>query len=181
MYWKAGLSADWAILNSADLKSASILSQPSLLVAPDISNTESAVPIRAIARLLDRVELGVLPTRKQTQYFIEHSQLFNLTALISFNKDTIAGSVLDQFKSKQIQENSNVLWLFQQLKTRKFPILHVGLEGKHLEPVGVKVGKYIVDLNPLDKFIEPLSSRYLEQYMVKFLAQLRQQQHEIET
>ncbi|RCJ41264.1 hypothetical protein A6770_09325 [Nostoc minutum NIES-26] len=100
--------------------------------------------------------------------------------MISFNKDTIAGSVQDQFKSKQIQENSDVLWLFQQLKTRKFPILHTELEGKHLEPVGVKVGEYIVDLNPLDKFIEPFSSRHLEQYTVKFLAQLRQQQHEIE-
>lgn len=169
-----------AILDSAGLESASILSQPSLLVAPDISNTESAIPIEAIAHFLDRVGLGVLPTRKQTQCFIERSQLFNLTALISFDKDTIAGSVMDRDKSQQIQENSDVLWLFQQLKTRKFPILHIELEGKHLEPLGVKIGKYIVDLNPLDKFIELLSGRLLERYAAKFLVQLRQSQNSLE-
>jgi hypothetical protein len=164
-----------AILDNAGLESASILSQPSLLVAPDISNTESAIPIEAIAHFLDRVGLGVLPTREQTQCFIERSKLFNPTALISFDKDTIAGSVMDRNKSKQIQENSDVLWLFQQLKIRKFPILHVELQGKHLEPLGVKIGKYIVDLNPFDKFIELLSSRLLERYAAKFLVQLRSQ------
>jgi hypothetical protein len=166
-----------AILDSADLESSSILSQPSLLVAPDISNTESAIPIKAIAHFLDQVGFGVLPTRKQTQCFIERSQLFNLTALISFDKDTIAGSVMDQNKSKQIQENSDVLWLFQQLKTREFPILHIELQGKHLEPLGVKISKYIVDLNPLDKFIELLSSRLLESHAAKFLVQLKQHQN----
>lgn len=170
-----------AILDSAGLESASILSQPSLLVAPDISNTESAIPIKALARFLDQVGWGVLPTRKQTQCFIELSQLFNLTALISFDKDTIAGSVMDQSKSKQIQENSDVLWLFQQLKTRKFPILHIELHGKHLEPLGVKIGKYIVDLNPLDKFIELLSGRLLERHAAKFLVQLRQRQNVLES
>jgi hypothetical protein len=169
-----------AILDSAGLESSSILSQPSLLVAPDISNTESAIPIKAIAHFLDRVGLGVLPTRKQTQCFIERSQLFNLTALISFDKDTIAGSVMDQNKSKQIQENSDVLWLFQQLKTRKFPILHIELQGKHLEPLGVKIGKYIVDLNPLDKFIELLSGRLLERYAAEFLVPLKQRQNGLE-
>lgn len=169
-----------AILDSAGLEGASILSQPSLLVAPDISNTESAIPIKAIAHFLDQVGLGVLPTRKQTQCFTERSQLFNLTAFISFDKDTIAGSVMDQSKSKQIQENSDVLWLFQQLKTRKVAILHIELQGKHLEPLGVKVGKYIVDLNPFDKFIELLSGRLLERYAAKFLVQLRQRQISLE-
>jgi Protein of unknown function (DUF1350) len=169
-----------AILDSAGLESASILSQPSLLVAPDISNTESAIPIKAIAYFLDRVGLGVLPTRKQTQYFIERSQLFNLTALISFDKDTIAGSVMDQDKSQQIQENSDVLWLFQQLQTRKLPILHIELQGKHLEPLGVKIGKYIVDLNPFDKFIALGRSRLLEHHTVEFLVQLRERQNSLE-
>ncbi len=167
-----------AIIANAGLESASILNQPSLLIAPDISNTESAIPIRAIARFLDRVGLGVLPTREQTQCFIERSRLFNLTAIISFDKDKLAGSETDKFKDKQTQENSDVLWLIQQLKTRKFP-MHVELHGKHLEPLGVKVGKYIVDLNPFDKFIELLSGRLLERYTVQFLAQLRQRQSQI--
>jgi hypothetical protein len=168
-----------AILDRADLESASILAQPSLLIAPDIGNTESAIPVRTLARFLDRVGLGVLPTREQTQCFIERSQLFNLTALISFDKDTIAGSVADSFKSKEIQENSDALWLIQQLKTKKFPILHTELQGKHLALLGLRVGEYIVDLNPLDKFIELIRGRLLEHYAVDFLAQLRQRQRDI--
>jgi hypothetical protein len=167
------------IITNAGLEIASILNQPSLLVAPDISNTESAIPVRAIARFLDRVGLGVMPTREQTQCFIEGSGLFNLTAMISFNKDKLAGSENDILKDKQTQENSDVLWFMLQLKTRKFPILHVELQGKHLEPLGVKVGKYIVDLNPFDKFIELLSGRLLERYTIQFLAQLRQRQSQV--
>jgi hypothetical protein len=48
-----------------------------------------------------------------------------------------------------------------------------------LEPLGVKVGKYIVDLNPFDKFIKLLINRLLERYTVQFLAQLRQRQSQI--
>jgi Protein of unknown function (DUF1350) len=169
-----------AIIADAGLESASILNQPSLLIAPDISNTESAIPVRTIARFLDRVGLGVLPTREQTQCFIKRSRLFNITAIISFDKDKLAGSENDKFKDKQTQEDSDVLWLIQQLKTRKFPILHVELNGKHLEPLGVKIGKYIVDLNPFDKFIELVSGRLLERYTVQFLAQLRQRQNLVE-
>ncbi|MDZ7962835.1 MAG: DUF1350 family protein [Aulosira sp. DedQUE10] len=168
-----------AITANANLENASILDQPSLLIAPDISNTESAIPIRAIARFLDKVGLGVLPTREQTQCFIERSQLFNLTALISFDKDTLAGSKTDEFKNKKIRENSDVFWLIQQLNTRKFPILHKELEGKHLEPLGVRVGKYIVDLNPFDKFIELLSRRLLERYVLQFIVQLKQRQKQV--
>lgn len=170
-----------AIIADANLESASILDQSSLLIAPDISNTESAVPIRAIARLLDRVGLGVLPTREQTQCFIERSRLFNLTAVISFDKDDLAGSETDEFKDQQTQENSDVLWLIRQLKTRKFPILHTELPGKHLEPLGIRVGEYIVDLNPFDKFIALLRGRLLEGCTIQLLAQLRQRQIKVGT
>jgi len=168
-----------ALLDQADLENASILSQPSLLISPNIGNTESAIPVRAIARLLDRIGLGVLPNRHQTQYFIERSQLFNLTSLISFGQDTIAGSATEPLKGDQTQENNDVVWLIQQLKTKKFSILHTELEGKHLEPVGLRMGEYIVDLNPLDKFIELISGRLLERYAVNFLLQLRQRQRDI--
>lgn len=167
------------LIDNAELESASILAQPSLLIAPDISNTESAIPVRAIARFLDRVGLGVLPTREQTQCFIERSHLFNLTAMISFDQDKLAGSESDQYKHKPIQENSDVLWLIEQLKTKKLSILHKELRGKHLEPLGIRVGNYIVDLNPFDKFIELLRCRLLERYTIQFLAQLRHRQDKI--
>jgi Protein of unknown function (DUF1350) len=164
------------LIASAGLENASILNQPSLLVAPDISDTESAVPIRAIAHLLDRIGLGVKPTREQTQCFIDRSQLFNLTALISFNKDTLAGSETDKCQPETIRKNSDVLWLIGQLMQRKFPILHQELRGKHLEPLGIRVNEFIVDLNPFDKFIELLKNRYLEERVIEFLDELRQRQ-----
>ncbi len=159
-------------LDHAGLKEASILSQPSLLVAPDISDTESAIPVKAIARFLDRAGLGVQPTRRQTQDLIEGSRLFNLTAVISFDKDTIAGSAVEPKPGEKPQEESDVFWLLQLLRGRHYPLMTVELPGKHLEPLGVRVGDYIVDLNPFDKFIKPLTGRRLEEYAAKFLMQL---------
>ncbi|KAM3092007.1 DUF1350 family protein [Phormidesmis sp. 146-35] len=160
----------------ADLRpdTVSIKGQPSLLLAPDISNTESAIPIRALAQLLDRLQLCVLPTRKQTQCLIAQSDLFNLTGLISFDRDTIAGSVANPGQ-KPYTEN-DVLWLLNQLKQRAFPLLHQELLGKHLEPVGVKIGSFIVDLNPFDKFVKRISDRPLEDNVLQFLKELQQRQ-----
>ncbi len=158
-----------SMVESADLEDASIFDQPSLLVAPDISDTESAIPVKAVAAWLDRVGLGALPTRKRTQDFIQASQLFNLTAMISFDKDTLAGTQTDQSKNEQTRDNSDVLWLIQQLKARKLPLFHQEIPGKHLEPLGQRIGDFIVDLNPFDKFIEPLNSRQLEQHAIAFL------------
>lgn len=169
-----------AVLARADLEDASILGQPSLLVAPDISDTESAIPLRMVARLLDRIGLGVKPTRTQTKCFIERSGLFNLTALISFDKDKLAGSETDEFKSQTIQENSDVLLLLRQLRQRRFPVLNEELKGKHLKPVGVRVGEFIVDLNPLDKFIQPLKQRRLEGLTIKLLDELRLRQNQLD-
>ncbi|MBW4646346.1 MAG: DUF1350 family protein [Goleter apudmare HA4340-LM2] len=166
-----------SIANSIDISSltkASIQGQASLLIAPDISDTESAVPqpLAFIAHLLDRFALGVIPTRKQTQFFIDRSSLFNLTGLISFDKDTIAGREQDEYKDDKTRENSDVCCLIQQLQKRSFPMLHKELTGKHLEPVGMQIGNYIVDLNPLDKFIKTLKNRDLEVMTLEFLDEL---------
>lgn len=160
----------------ADLRpdTVSIKGQPSLLLAPDISDTESAIPIRSLAQLLDRFQLGVLPTRRQTQCLIDQSDLFNLTGLISFDHDTIAGSVANPGQ-KPYAEN-DVLWLITQLQQRAFPVLHQELLGKHLEPLGVKIGSFIVDLNPFDKFVERISDRLLEDNVLQFLETLRQRE-----
>ncbi|WP_341530247.1 DUF1350 family protein [Nostoc sp. UHCC 0302] len=152
----------------------SIKGQGSLLIAPDISDTQSAIPkpLAFVAHFLDRVGLGVLPTRKQTQCFIKNSDLFNLTALISFNKDTIAGSEKDIYKDEKTRENSDVAWLITHLNNKKFGLIHKEIPGKHLEPLGIQIGNYIVDLNPLDKFIEPIASRKLEDLTISFLSEL---------
>lgn len=155
-------------LKTTGLERPSIKGQPSLLIAPDISDTESAIPkpIAFVARFLDRLGLGVLPTKKQTKCFIERSNLFNLTALISFDKDTIAGN--------KINKNLDVFWFIEQLKRRKLPVLDKEIPGKHLEPIGIKIGNYTVDLNPLDKFIELIAERRVECSVIQFLEQLKQ-------
>ncbi|TAF57813.1 MAG: DUF1350 domain-containing protein [Oscillatoriales cyanobacterium] len=84
------------LIYNSSIETPSIKGQPSLLIAPDISNTESAIPIRSLAVLLDKLGLGVRPTRAETQCFIASSSLFNLTALISFDRDDIAGSVREE-------------------------------------------------------------------------------------
>ncbi|MBD0336785.1 MAG: DUF1350 family protein [Cyanobacteria bacterium Co-bin13] len=126
-----------------------ICNQPSLLIAPDISDTTTAIPVKSLAHLLDRLKLGVQPTRKQTQDLIDCSQLFHLTGLLSFDRDTVAGSIQDSCEA-----TSDVLWLYRHLQSQG--LLHHELPGKHLEPVGIRVGELIVDLNPLDKFLKPL-------------------------
>ena len=145
-----------------------IFNQPSLLVAPDISDTESAVP-SILARLIEGVGLGVQPTRSQTFCLIERSRLFNLTALVSFKKDTVAGNKQDKPSGKK----NDVLQLLENLESRR--IAHKELAGKHLEPIGIQIGDYIVDFNPFDKFIKPLSKRNLEDISLSFLDKLRSQ------
>jgi Protein of unknown function (DUF1350) len=162
-----------SLIQSLDIKKPSIKNQPSLLIAPDISNTESAIPVRSLAQLLDKFGLGVLPTREQTQCFIASSSLFNLTAIISFDRDDIAGSTNDIKKIPEQQKMSDVLWLIKQLNQKQLPLLSQEVEGKHLEPVGIKIGNYIVDFNPWDKFIKPLKSRLLEYWSVRLLDALK--------
>lgn len=161
------------------IESVSIKGQPSLLLAPDISDTESAIPIRFFAQLLDRFKLGVLPTRVQTQCLIEQSDLFNLTGLISFDRDTIAGSVANA--QRQPLNENDVLWFLSQLKQRRCPLLHQEVTGKHLEPVGVQIGGWVVDFNPWDKFAEPIAGRSLEAVVLQFLDRLRDRQQELDT
>ncbi|MDY7022439.1 MAG: DUF1350 family protein, partial [Cyanobacteriota bacterium] len=113
-----------------------ILNQPSLLLAPDISDTESAIPIPFLAQLIDNIGWGVSPKRYQTQCMIHQSQLFNITGLISFESDTIAGNESNRQK--------DVYWFIQQLSNQD--LIHRELPGKHLEPVGIQIGDYIIDL-----------------------------------
>lgn len=131
-------------------RSEGIWSQGSVLLAPDISDLESAIPVRSLVALLNRLNIGVRPNRQQTLDLIDQSALFNLTAMMSFDRDTVAGNLSDSDPGV-----SDVLWLSQYLQTKSAPIQE--LAGKHLEPVGWRISRYIADFNPLDKFIKPLS------------------------
>lgn len=150
-----------------------IKGQPSLLIAPNISSTESAIPIHILAKLIDSFGLGATPSLKQTLYLIKSSDLFNLTTLIYFNQDKIAKETCKWFieylatKSKQ-SNNKSLSTPPEQL------------DGRHLEPLGVKIGNYIVSFNSFDKFINPIKNRRLETVAIQLLEELKQQQKEMD-
>ncbi len=101
-------------IQATDIERPSIKDRASLLIAPNISDTESAIPhpLVFLAHFLDKIGLGILPTKQQTQCFIEGSHLFNLTALISFDRDDLARN--------KTNRNLDVFWLIEELKLRNF-------------------------------------------------------------
>lgn len=145
--------------------SPGIWNQGSVLLAPDISDLESAIPIRSIVALLNRLHISVRPNRQQTLDLIRQSALFNITAMMSFDRDTVAGSLGDSDAGV-----SDVLWLCEYLKIKSAPIQE--LSGKHLEPIGWRIGDYIVDFNPLDKFAKTLRNWQVVTVATGFLKKL---------
>jgi hypothetical protein len=146
--------------------SAGIWSQGSVLLAPDISDLESAIPSRALAAFFNRLGVNVKPDRRETLALIRQSALFNLTAMVSFHRDTVAGSLLDRDPDR-----SDVLWLSHYLGSKSASIKE--LPGKHLEPLGWRIGHLIADFNPLDKFIKPLQHWWVADIALKCLNDLR--------
>ncbi len=147
-----------------------IQGQASLLIAPDISDTESAIPIRALASLLDKFKLGVLPTRKQTQALIDKSDLFNITALISFDRDNLAGNPSHPTMGRHPGEESDVNWFLERLSSKEKPSLTQEIPGKHLEPLGLKMGPFA--LNPFSDRKMFLHQRPVEIIVNTFIQKL---------
>ena len=150
-----------------------IMDQPTLLIAPDISNTKDAVPIPVVADFLDRVNLGVTPDREETRKLIDDSDLFNLIALISFDNDKVAGT------QNQPPAKSDVALLIQELEIKKNRVLlKKEIPGNHEEIVGLRVRKLdgtlsFVDIDISDGIFENTKARQLEPLAIEFLAQLR--------
>lgn len=126
--------------DQVSLKGLFIRDQPSLLIAPDISDTSSAIPIVSLAKLAERLGWGAKPTKEQTQHLIEASSLFSLTSIISFQKDMIAGNL------ENSAGDSDVAWLARALKAKggnnrieQIPNAY------HLEPHGHQNGNFVVD------------------------------------
>ncbi|WP_088888902.1 DUF1350 family protein [Leptolyngbya ohadii] len=148
----------------------SIKGQPSLLLAPAISDTKSAIPLPWLAAQLDNLKLGVLPTRQQTQSLIQKSQLFNLTALISFECDRVAGSQTNPDLSKKYGNCNDVIWFVEQLRQKRFSVLTEEFPGKHLEPLGFSFKNFT--WNPFGHQKVRLKQRFLEQATYGFLKDL---------
>jgi len=65
-----------------------------------------------------------------------------------------------------------VLWLIEYLKQGKFPLLHQELSGKHLAPLGIQIGNYVIGVNPLSQFIQRIQNRPLERVVIQFMDKL---------
>lgn len=115
--------------------------EPSLLIAPDISDTDSAIPIKSVANLIDRLGRGAKPTKKETQCLIKNSNLFSLMAILSFEKDMIAGN---REGSIEGENSSDVAWLAHYLQPRLRGIKEL-TNAYHLQPHGYQADQYVVD------------------------------------
>jgi hypothetical protein len=144
-----------------------ILDQPSLLLAPDISDTRDAVPLSIVADWLEARNLGVRPNRADTQALIQASNLFNLTAIVSFAADDIAGKKGDAIAQ------SDVAWFVDELQSRQnHHLLHEEIAGSHLEPVGMRLGDYLLRPSLRESKLDLIQTRELETVAGKLLAQL---------
>lgn len=149
-----------------------IWDQPSLLIAPDISDTKEAVPIPLVPELLDKIGIGVEPTREETRKIIEQSNLFNLTALISFDKDKVAGTA-----SEPVEKSDVALFIYELEDKKNRRLLRKQIPGKHEEIVGLRVRNLngsvsFVDIDLTDGIFENVKQRQLEPLAIDFLAKL---------
>lgn len=159
-----------------------ILDQPSLLIAPDISDTADAIPIPPVAGFLNWIGRGVKPDRDETHKLLqEKNSLFNLTALISFENDTVAGNqkgLPDQ--PDEPPSKSDVFLFIQELDGKDgLQLIKKEIPGKHTEIVGIRVYSSdstfsFVDLDLTDAIFEDPRRRLLEPLAVQCLKELEE-------
>ncbi|NTW04378.1 MAG: DUF1350 family protein [Oscillochloris sp.] len=142
-----------------------ILDEPSLLMAPDIGDTSAALPLPVLPQILDALGLGVRPTRAETQQLIINDQLFHLTALISFQSDTVAGNASGS------PEKYDVPWFINVLGSRG-TLLHRELAGGHLVPVGIRFADVVFEVDPKVGLFPADPPAELEQSAIELLAAL---------
>ena len=148
-------SADrWS--GSIESERPSIHNQAAILMAPVIADLAAAIPLRSLQQGCELMGLKIVPTVEQTYDLIHHSQSFNLLQVLQFQQDLVAKPTCDR--------------LVLSLKSPMSKVLSTSaIVGKHLEPVGLQIGPYVADFNPLDKFIAPRQSRQLEAIVLKML------------
>ncbi len=152
-----------------------IMNQPSLLIAPDIGDTKDALPISSpgLIKFLDKHNIGVRPNKQETKDLVQQSALFNLTALISFNQDGIAGN------QSGIPEASDVFWFIQTLAGKNGrTLLRQEIPGGHNEIVGLRVGNFVIDFNLAHGLLSPYPKQS-ELLVIEMLEQLRKQAIEL--
>ncbi|WP_190240902.1 DUF1350 family protein [Nostoc sp. 'Peltigera membranacea cyanobiont' 210A] len=142
------------------INSVFIKGQVSILLAPAIADTGSAIRPQFLADIIDNLGWGVKPTVEETQHLIKDSGLFNIMGLICFKSDNIAKSTCEWF--------TNTL----QKPPQDF---RKTVAGGHLRPLGIQLAKYVVNL--FDKpFIESVQERNkaFEHNVIQLLEELKE-------
>lgn len=144
-----------------------IYDEPSVLMAPDIADTSAALRVPFLPEILDLLGLGIRPTREQTQGFVAgRTDLFNLTGLLAFEGDTIAGNL------NQPPDRSDVAWFAQEFQQRA--CYHAAqIPGDHLEPVGVLIARESCRLDFPRLVVCEATPRLVEQQVQTLIGELR--------
>lgn len=149
-----------------DVKIASIFikGQVSILLAPNISDTGSAIRPQFLAKLIDALGWGVKPNPEETYGLIKESGLFNFMGLICLNSDNIAEAAWE--------------WFINTLKKTPQDFRKT-LKGRHLRPLGIRLGNDVLNFfnTPV---IEPVQKRHMEFefYVIQLLKDLKNFQQE---
>ncbi|MEH2243412.1 DUF1350 family protein [Nostoc sp.] len=143
------------------IKSVFIKGQVSILLAPDISDTASAIRPQFLADIIDNLGWGVKPTPEETKNLIKDSGLFNIMGLVCFKSDNIA--------------KLTCKWFSKILKKPPQEFLK-SLEGGHLKPLGIQLGKYVINLfdKPLIESVQE-RNRGFDHYVIQLLEELKKE------
>ncbi|MCC5597951.1 DUF1350 family protein [Nostoc favosum] len=143
------------------INSLFIKGQVSVLLAPAIAETGSAIRPQFLADIIDNLGWGVKPTVEETRNLIKDSGLFNIMGLVCFQSDNIAKLTCEWF--------TNVL--------KKPPQEFMkSLEGGHLKPLGIQLGKYVINLFN-QPFLESVKERNkgFEHHVIQLLEELKEE------
>jgi len=143
-----------------NITSIFIKGQESILLAPDISDTASAIRPKFLANFIDYLGLGVEPTPEETCKLIQESGLFNLLGLVCFQSDNIAKSTCE--------------WFIDTLKKPPKYFLRT-LKCGHLRPLNIQLSNIIINI--FDKsVIESVKKRNIkfELYVTELLKKLKE-------
>ncbi|WP_416212521.1 DUF1350 family protein [Nostoc sp. ChiQUE01b] len=137
-----------------------IKGQVSILLAPAIADTGSAIRPQFLADIIDNLGWGVKPAVEETQHLIKDSGLFNIMGLVCFKSDNIAKSTCEWF--------TNIL----QKPPENF---RKTLAGGHLRPLGIQFGKYVINFfdKPLIESVQERNKAF-EHNVIQLLEELKE-------
>ncbi|MEH2046482.1 DUF1350 family protein [Nostoc sp.] len=143
-----------------NINSVFIKGQVSILLAPAIADTGSAIRPQFLADIIDNLGWGVKPTVEETQHLIKDSGLFNIMGLVCFKSDNIAKSTCEWF--------TNIL----QKPPKDF---RKTVAGGHLRPLGIQLAKYVVNLfdKPLIESVQERNKAF-EHNVIQLLEELKE-------